>query len=106
MVAHGACPPGPLPRRAVGIIELYRLSKAKAKLQMKKQAPLKITLAMMREQFYSAVVSDALDRMGLRKQSPRVRLAPMTGIMKLVGRCRTSLCADMAHEDPHPYKLE
>ncbi len=30
----------------------------------------------------------------------------MTGIQKLVGRCKTTLWADMAHDDPKPYELE
>jgi len=65
-----------------------------------------ITISMMRQKLYSAVVSDALDAMGWRRQSPRLPLLPMTGIPMLVGRCRTTLWADMAHEDPRPYELE
>lgn len=65
-----------------------------------------ITLAMMREKLYSAVVTDALDALGRRNQSPRVSLRPMTGISRLMGRCRTTLWADIAHEDPRPYELE
>ncbi len=30
----------------------------------------------------------------------------MTGCEKLVGRCKTTLWADMAHKDPRPYDLE
>ena len=30
----------------------------------------------------------------------------MTGIRKLIGRCKTTLWADMAHVDPNPYELE
>lgn len=65
-----------------------------------------ITLAMMREHFGSAVVCDALDAEGFRHQSPRVQLRPMTTNAVLVGRCRTTLWADMAHVDPQPYELE
>lgn len=65
-----------------------------------------ITLAMMRESLYSAVICDALDSMGLTNQSPRVQLTPVTGSQKLVGRCKTTLWADMAHVDPRPYELE
>jgi 4-hydroxy-4-methyl-2-oxoglutarate aldolase len=65
-----------------------------------------ITLPMMRESLYSAVICDALDSMGLTNQSPRVQLRPMTGTEKLVGRCKTTLWADMAHVDPKPYELE
>ncbi len=65
-----------------------------------------ITLEMIRRELYSAVVSDALDGLGFVHQSPRVQLPPLTGVDKLVGRCRTTLWADMAHVDPHPYDLE
>lgn len=73
---------------------------------MSAEAVPEITLAMMREQLYSAVVSDALDQLGYQNQSPRVPLSPMTGIYSLVGRAKTTLWADMAHEDPRPYELE
>ena len=61
---------------------------------------------MMRESLYSAVVADALDSLGLRNQSPRVELAPLTVETVLIGRCKTTLWADMFHEDPRPYELE
>ena len=65
-----------------------------------------ITLAMMRQSLYSAVVCDALDAEGLANQSPRVPLKPLTTGGVLVGRCKTTLWADMAHPDPRPYELE
>lgn len=65
-----------------------------------------ITLEMMRGCLYSAVVSDALDSVGLMRQSPRALLRPLTSSAVLIGRCKTSLWADMAHADPAPYKLE
>jgi regulator of RNase E activity RraA len=65
-----------------------------------------ITLPMIREHLYSAVVCDALDALGLIHQSPRIALPPLTGVEQLVGRCRTTLWADMAHVDPKPYELE
>jgi len=65
-----------------------------------------ITLPMMRESLYSAVVCDALDSLGYRNQSPCVPLPPMTTNGLLVGRCKTTLWADMFHEDPRPYELE
>lgn len=68
--------------------------------------PLKITLGMMREAFSSAVVCDALDAEGLTHQSPRVPLRPLTTDGVLIGRCKTTLWADMAHRDPRPYELE
>lgn len=66
----------------------------------------KITLPMMRKSLYSAVVSDALDSLGLTHQSPRVPLPPITADIVLVGRCKTTLWADMSHRDPRPYELE
>ena len=65
-----------------------------------------ITLAMMREQFYSAVVCDALDALGYPRQSPRVPLRPLTTQGVLIGRAKTTLWADMALPDPRPYELE
>jgi regulator of RNase E activity RraA len=65
-----------------------------------------ITLAMMRECFTAAVVCDALDAEGYPHQSPRVPLRPLTGESVLIGRCKTTLWADMAHPDPRPYELE
>ena len=65
-----------------------------------------ITLAMMREMFYSAVVCDALDAAGYRRQSPRVPWRPLTTQGVLIGRAKTTLWAEMAHPDPRPYELE
>jgi 4-hydroxy-4-methyl-2-oxoglutarate aldolase len=65
-----------------------------------------ITLDMMRSSLYAAVVADALDALGFRHQSPRVALAPLTVDGLLVGRCKTTLWADMYHDDPSPYELE
>ena len=81
------------------------MSKSKAASAAPK-APAVITLEIIRNELYSAVVSDALDGLGYTNQSPRVSLPPMTGIHKLVGRCKTTLWADMAHPDPKPYELE
>lgn len=69
-------------------------------------ATLEVTLPMVREQLYSAVLSDALDALGYPNQCPRLALRPLTGFEKLVGRCKTTLWADMAHVDPRPYELE
>lgn len=65
-----------------------------------------ITLEMMRRELFSAVVCDALDSLGYKNQSPRVPLVPQTVEGVLIGRCRTTLWSDMAHEDPDPYALE
>ena len=65
------------------------------------------SIDQLRSQLYSAVVADALDQLGLRNQSPRVALSPHTGGDKvLLGRCKTTLWADMSHVDPQPYALE
>ena len=68
--------------------------------------PSTITLDMMRRTLYAAVVCDALDSLGYRNQSPRVQLVPYSGDGLLVGRCKTTLWADMYHTDPRPYELE
>jgi regulator of RNase E activity RraA len=65
-----------------------------------------ITPAMIRESLGSALICDALDAEGFQHQSPRIDLRPMTVGGVLVGRCRTTLWADMAHPDPRPYELE
>ncbi len=65
------------------------------------------TLQQLRDQLYSAVVADALDQLGWRHQSPRVPLPPHSGGDGiLLGRCKTTLWADMSHVDPQPYALE
>jgi regulator of RNase E activity RraA len=65
-----------------------------------------ITLSQMRDRLYSAVVCDALDSLGLVHQSPRVPLKALTVPGVLIGRCKTTLWAEMAHVDPRPYELE
>jgi 4-hydroxy-4-methyl-2-oxoglutarate aldolase len=65
------------------------------------------SLEEMRKHLYAAVVSDALDQLGYRRQSPRVPLLPLTmPEIVLVGRCKTTLWADMSHPDARPYELE
>ena len=68
--------------------------------------PDKITLKMVREHMYSAVICDALDAIGLRHQSPRLPFQQVTTPQMIVGWCRTTLWADMFHSDPKPYELE
>jgi regulator of RNase E activity RraA len=65
-----------------------------------------ITLAMMRESLYCAVVSDALDGLGYRQQSPNVPLTPYTVEGLLVGRAKTTQWELIEGEDPKPYELE
>ncbi|MBL8850195.1 MAG: RraA family protein [Planctomycetaceae bacterium] len=68
--------------------------------------PMEITLPMMRQELYSAVVCDALDALGYPHQSPRVPLPPYTTDKLLVGRCKTTLWVTMYDVDPKPYELE
>lgn len=71
---------------------------------------MRYSLTDIRTQLYSAVVCDALDQVGLFHQSPRVPLPLQTSqqnnVGLLAGRCKTTLWADMAHQDPDPYALE
>lgn len=73
---------------------------------MSNPSPTVITLDMIRQSLYSAVVCDALDALGYPHQSPRVQLPSLTVSQTLVGRCKTTLWADMAHVDAKPYELE
>ncbi len=68
--------------------------------------PNEITLSHVRQHLYSAVICDALDSLGFTNQAARVELRQLTSSDMLVGRCRTTLWADMFHEDPQPYDLE
>jgi 4-hydroxy-4-methyl-2-oxoglutarate aldolase len=65
-----------------------------------------ITFETMRTSLYCAVVCDVLDSLGFTQQSPRVALRALTSSGVLVGRCKTTLWAEMFHEDPQPYELE
>lgn len=66
-----------------------------------------ITLEMMRQHLTVPLLCDALDAAGFTYQSPRVPLLPITlPEVILIGRCRTTLWADMAHVDSQPYELE
>ncbi|MBX3422789.1 MAG: hypothetical protein KF752_14645 [Pirellulaceae bacterium] len=65
----------------------------------------------LRSLLYSAVVCDALDSLGYHHQSPRPALhlqtrMPTADNSVLIGRCKTTLWADMYHHDSRPYELE
>lgn len=66
------------------------------------------SLQQIRASLYSAVISDSLDAAGLRRQCLETTppLAPLTGVPRLVGRCRTTLWEEIDFEDPAPYALE
>ncbi len=88
------------------------LSRGNGDIQFtKNEAFMLYSMSEIREHLYCAVVCDALDQVGLRNQSPRIVLPLQTSAehltnQLLVGRCRTTLWADMFHEDPNPYELE
>lgn len=68
---------------------------------------LTLSLHDIRRALSVALLCDALDAAGRTCQSPRIPLRPLTvkdGL--LAGRAKTTLWADMAHEDPQPYQLE
>ncbi len=58
------------------------------------------------EKLFSAVICDALDGLGYHHGAIRLPFRAYTNVHKLVGRCKTTLWADMFHQDPEPYKLE
>ena len=64
------------------------------------------SLESIQKKLFSAVISDALDSLGYRNQSPNIDFRAYTTKGKLVGRCKTTLWADMFHTDPNPYELE
>jgi regulator of RNase E activity RraA len=62
---------------------------------------------MLRSVLSVPLLCDALDSVGRRHQSPRLPIGPITCAHQLLlGRCKTTLWADMAHPDPNPYALE
>jgi 4-hydroxy-4-methyl-2-oxoglutarate aldolase len=65
-----------------------------------------ITLEMMRQALFTAVVCDVLDSLGFPRQSPPVSLKPLSGEVVLIGRAKTTQWSDVAEPDPSPYELE
>jgi 4-hydroxy-4-methyl-2-oxoglutarate aldolase len=68
--------------------------------------PAVITIEMMRQSLYSAVVCDVLDSLGHPRQSPRIPLKPVTIESVLVGRAKTTLWIELEGADPSPYEKE
>jgi regulator of RNase E activity RraA len=65
-----------------------------------------ITLPMMRQSLFTAVVCDVLDSLGFPRQSPRVPLKPLSVETVLVGRSKTTSWSDLTEADPAPYEKE
>ncbi len=55
---------------------------------------------------YSAVVSDALDQIGIRNQAMREYLRPVYTCSVFCGWARTIACSDVYHVPPEPYAME
>lgn len=55
---------------------------------------------------YTAVVSDALDDLGVRNQAMAEHLRPVGPHVKFAGWARTVTCMDIYHLDDNPYELE
>ncbi|GAB3912008.1 RraA family protein [Larkinella knui] len=65
-----------------------------------------MNLEELKNKVYVAVLSDVLDQLGYTHQATRIPFHAYTGIPKLLGRCKTSLWADLYDVDPNPYELE
>jgi 4-hydroxy-4-methyl-2-oxoglutarate aldolase len=63
-------------------------------------------LAQIESTLYTAVVSDALDDLGLREQVMAEYLRPVGPNVKFAGRARTIACMDVYHIDDDPYGME
>ena len=57
---------------------------------------------------FAAVLSDALDAVGLRSQAMSSRIRPLDDSLKMCGRARTGIYMEVAHveEGGNPYELE
>lgn len=60
------------------------------------------------EQLFAAVLSDALDAVGLRSQAMQPHIRPLDEQLKLCGRARTGIYMETAYvqEGTNPYELE
>jgi 4-hydroxy-4-methyl-2-oxoglutarate aldolase len=67
-----------------------------------------MSLDSLSERLYTAVLSDVLDSIGLRNQSPDVELHSMTGVRSLLGYAKTLQWEDYvdAHGDPYEMLIE
>lgn len=55
---------------------------------------------------YTAVLSDALDELGIRDRAMREYIRPLSPSHTFAGWARTVLCMDVHHDSENPYKLE
>jgi regulator of RNase E activity RraA len=55
---------------------------------------------------YTAVISDALDDMGIRDRAMRENLRPVSPDLVFAGWARTVLCMDLHYDHPDPYGKE
>src|SRR5437763_168958 len=63
--------------------------------------------SFVEQNLYTAVVSDALDQLGVRQQAMREYLRPLhVGQCKFSGWARTIACSDVHHFPDDPYSLE
>jgi 4-hydroxy-4-methyl-2-oxoglutarate aldolase len=68
-----------------------------------------VTLAQMRERFFTALLSDVLDALGHTRQAMKPSIRPLDDSLVMVGRARTGLYADvyaMPAPGENPYELE
>ena len=68
-----------------------------------------ISMGTMREQFFSALLSDALDSLGYMNQAMPPRMRPLDEELTMVGRARTARFVDVVDlppSDSNPYELE
>lgn len=61
---------------------------------------------LMVEKLYAAVISDSLDKIGIRDKVMRYDIRPLYPEAIVVGRALTVLCVDVYEVSPEPYKLE
>ena len=61
---------------------------------------------MMSEKLYAAVISDSLDKNGIRDNVMRHDVRPLYSEAVVVGRALTVLCADVYEVSSEPYKME
>jgi 4-hydroxy-4-methyl-2-oxoglutarate aldolase len=65
-----------------------------------------ISLEMIRKNLSSALVCDALDSLGIRRQSPAIAWSVKTVEGLLVARSKTTRWAESSTVDPRPYEKE